>query len=66
MISQKENGKLGPGFAEYRIKFGYSRDGGSSYTDVTKVGRATSTVSRISEFDSVFSKPRTKLTIFFL
>ena len=41
MISQKETGKLGNGFAEYRIKFGYSRDGGSTFTDVTKVGRPT-------------------------
>ena len=40
MISQKENGRLGNGFAEYRITFGYSRDGGSTYTDVVKVGRA--------------------------
>ena len=45
MISQKENGKLGPGFAEYRIKFGYSRDGGSTYQDVTKIGRATISTS---------------------
>ena len=41
MISQKENGKLGPGFAEYRIQFGYSRDGGSTFQDVVKVGRGT-------------------------
>ena len=45
MISQKENGKLGPGFAEYRIQFGYSRDGGSTFTDVVKVGRATISTS---------------------
>ena len=48
MISQKENGKLGPGFAEYRVKFGYSRDGGSTYQDVTKVGRATIATSTSS------------------
>ena len=41
LISQKENGKLGPGFAEYRITFGYSRDGGSTFQDVTKVGRSS-------------------------
>ena len=40
MQSQKENGRIGQGFAEYRITFGYSRDGGSTYTDVVKVGRA--------------------------
>ena len=31
MVSQKETGAQGPGFAEYRIKFGYSRDGGTTY-----------------------------------
>ena len=40
MISQKENGKLGHATAEYRITFGYSRDGGSTFTDVVKVGRS--------------------------
>ena len=48
MISQKENGKLGPGFAEYRITFGFSRDGGSTFTDVTKVGRSTIATSTSS------------------
>ena len=48
MISQKETGKLGNGFAEYRIKFGYSRDGGSTYQDVTKVGRPTIATSTSS------------------
>ena len=46
LISQKENGKLGPGFAEYRITFGYSRDGGSTFQDVTKVGRSSVSSSR--------------------
>ena len=40
MFSQKENGKLGEGIAEYRITFGYSRDGGTSFQDVVKVGRS--------------------------
>jgi len=48
MVSQKENGKLGPGFAEYRMTFGYSRDGGSTFTDVTKVGRSTIATSTSS------------------
>ena len=48
MISQKETGKLGNGFAEYRIKFGYSRDGGTTYQDVTKVGRPTIATSTSS------------------
>ena len=48
MVSQKENGKLGVGFAEYRITFGYSRDGGSTFTDVTKVGRSTIATSTSS------------------
>ena len=39
LISQKDEGDLGHGFAEFRIKFGFSRDGGSSYTDVTVLGR---------------------------
>ena len=51
MISQKETGKLGNGFAEYRIKFGYSRDGGSTFTDVTKVGRPTVSSSK-SDYES--------------
>lgn len=41
LISQRDTGAIGPGFAEYRITFGYSRDGGSSYTDVVKAGRET-------------------------
>ena len=41
LISQKENGKLGPGFAEHRIYFGYSRDGGTTYKDALVVGRPT-------------------------
>lgn len=41
MFSQKENGKLGEGGAEYRITFGYSRDGGSTFQDVVKVGRSS-------------------------
>ena len=40
-VSQKENGTIGEGFAEHRIFFGYSRDGGSTYTDTVVVGRAT-------------------------
>lgn len=46
LISQKETGSIGPGFAEYRITFGYSRDGGATYTDVVKVGRETISSSR--------------------
>ena len=45
MFSQKENGKLGEGGAEYRITFGYSRDGGSTFQDVVKVGRASVSTS---------------------
>jgi hypothetical protein len=45
MVSQKETGAQGKGFAEYRIKFGYSRDGGTSFTDVTKIGRPTISTS---------------------
>ena len=48
LISQKENGKLGPGFAEHRIYFGYSRDGGSTYTDALVVGRPTIATSTTS------------------
>ena len=48
LISQKETGKLGIGFAEYRITFGYSRDGGDTYTDVVKVGRETISTSTSS------------------
>ena len=48
MVSQKETGAHSPGFAEYRIKFGYSRDVGNSFTDVTKVGRATIATSTSS------------------
>ena len=41
LVSQKENGTIGNGFAEHRIFFGYSRDGGSSFTDSLVVGRPT-------------------------
>ena len=48
LISQKDEGDLGIGFAEHRIKFGYSRDGGSTYTDATVYGRQniTNTISQ--------------------
>ena len=39
LISTKDEGDLGNGFAEFRIKFGFSRDAGSTYTDVTVLGR---------------------------
>ena len=45
LFSQKENGKLDYGFAEHRIYFGYSRDGGSTYTDALVVGRPTISTS---------------------
>ena len=51
LLSQKENGKKGDGYAEYRIQFGYSRDGGNSFTDVVKVGRKTISTST-SRYDS--------------
>ena len=41
LFAQKENGKLGDGYAEFRIQFGYSRDGGTTFQDVVKVGPAT-------------------------
>ena len=47
-VSQKENGTIGEGFAEHRIFFGYSRDGGTTYTDTVVVGRATIATSTSS------------------
>ena len=45
LISQRDTGAIGVGFAEYRISFGYSRDGGSNFTDVVKIGRETVSTS---------------------
>ena len=50
LLSQKENGKKGEGYAEYRIQFGYQR-GSDNFVDVVKVGRNTISTS-VSRYDS--------------
>ena len=50
LLSQKETGKKGEGYAEYRIQFGYKR-GNDNFVDVVKVGRQTISTST-SRYDS--------------
>ena len=44
LLSNKDNGKKGDGYAEYRIQFGYQR-GSDNFVDVVKVGRQTISTS---------------------
>jgi len=56
LVSQKANGTRGQGFAEYRVTFGYSRDGGDSFTDAVIFGRNTIDTSTLNYYPNGCSK----------